>query len=385
MTASSPLASRVRLSLFLGTLSAALLASALVIVQGVNLDRTEAVVDALANHIMADVGTDTGRIVHDLIDPVAASLRMIAAVEGTSPGIFRDETSVNILYRALTAAPQIDAVYTTFEDGFHRAVTRIDNNRRRRDPRIPVAANWHSSWVNPFQDGVMRRRNRTFYDTWPHAVARYGFEESTDQRQVLWQYREAKRTGHLAISDPVIDPDTGFPMLVIGYPIMVGGELAGVASANITMKALSEFLQERKASPNSITAIVDADGLVVAYPDTAQMARTSAGKLEVRKATDLADVQVVRALAQRGERNSGRFTFTAGPNDADYIAVFSPLPALSDKKWLIAVVAPVDDFLGGLRQDRWETVLVFAVLVVAMFVAVTAACLALLRRYQPAP
>ena len=48
MTASSPLASRVRLSLFLGTLSAALLASALVIVQGVNLDRTEAVVDALA-------------------------------------------------------------------------------------------------------------------------------------------------------------------------------------------------------------------------------------------------------------------------------------------------------------------------------------------------
>ena len=207
----------------------------------------------------------------------------------------------------------------------------------------------------------------------------------TDQRQALWQYREAKRTGHLAISDPIINPDTGFPMLAIGYPIVVGGELVGVASANITMETLSEFLRERKASPNSITAIVNADGLVVAYPDPAQMARTAGGKLEVRKTADLADAQVVRALALRGQHGDNRFTFTAGSNDAEYIAVFSPVPAVFGKQWMIAVVAPVDDFVGGLRQDRREMLLVFAALVAAMFVAVTAASLALLRNYRPAP
>ena len=358
-------------ALVLGAVGAVLLAVALATVDRLNAARSEALVDRLTDEIMADVGVDTIRIVHELIDPVAASLRVVAEVESVTPSLFRGEASVNILYKALTAAPQIDAVYTTFEDGFHRVVTRIDKNRRQSDPKIPVAANWHSSWVNPFQDDVRRRRNRTFYDTWPHVVGRYGVDEPTDQRKALWQYREAKRTGRLAISEPIINPDTGFPMVALGYPITHNGEFAGVASANLTMETLSEFLQARKASPNSVTAIFSSDGVIVGYPDPAQMAKSTGGRLEVRKVGDLAEPQVVTAVQARGERD--RFTFRAGPANAEYIAVFAAVPAVFGKTWQIVVVAPVSDFVGKLRQDDTHRLALFAALVAAMFVIVAVA------------
>src|SRR5215471_3828781 len=50
-------------------------------------------------------------MVHELLDPVAATVRVIAEVAGMNPAFFRAEQSRNVLYTALTSAPQIDAFY----------------------------------------------------------------------------------------------------------------------------------------------------------------------------------------------------------------------------------------------------------------------------------
>jgi adenylate cyclase len=66
----------------------------------------------------------------------------------------------------VTSAAEIDAAYVSFEDGYHRVVTRIDDDRRRSDPKIPATANWHSSFIDDFSAGESRKRHRTFFDTW---------------------------------------------------------------------------------------------------------------------------------------------------------------------------------------------------------------------------
>ena len=79
------------------------------------------------------VGVDNAE---NLIEPVAGTLRLLAATAEQNPGLFRTEQSRELLYRGLTAAPQVDAVYASFVDGYHRVVTRVDNERRRSDPQI---------------------------------------------------------------------------------------------------------------------------------------------------------------------------------------------------------------------------------------------------------
>ena len=75
-----------------------------------------------------------------LIESTESPLRFLAEVAAADPIYFRTEQSRDVLYRALISAAQIDAVYVSFEDGYHRVVTRIDEDRRRGDARIPAAA-----------------------------------------------------------------------------------------------------------------------------------------------------------------------------------------------------------------------------------------------------
>src|SRR5712672_3845025 len=104
----------------------------------------------------------------DLIESTESPLRFLAELASADPGYFRTEQSRDLLYRALTSAAHIDAVYVSFEDGYHRVVTRIDEDRRHADPRIPLTANWHSSYIDAITFALLRTRHRKFFDIWPH-------------------------------------------------------------------------------------------------------------------------------------------------------------------------------------------------------------------------
>ena len=98
----------------------------------------------------------------NLMYPVAATLKLLAAIAAADPDAFKKEESRELLYQALTSARQIDAAYVSYEDGYHRVVTRIDDDRRRSDPAIPPSANWHSSYIDSFAGSPRRVRHRTF-------------------------------------------------------------------------------------------------------------------------------------------------------------------------------------------------------------------------------
>ena len=161
-----------------------------------------------------------------LLQPVASTLRLLAEVVATDPAFFRTEPSREVLYRALTSADQIDAIYVSFEDGYHRVVTRMDDRRRRSDPQIPWNAHWHSSYIDDFAAGTHRRRHRTFFDTWPHVVGTYAVETTLDIR-TLPHYKDAKATSSLAVTELSINPDTGAPVLSLGFPVLHQGQFLG--------------------------------------------------------------------------------------------------------------------------------------------------------------
>ena len=153
----------------------------------------------------------------NFLEPVAATIRLVAAVAAARPEFFRTEESRNTLYEALISAPQIDAVYTSFDDGYHRVVTRMDEDRRRSDPRIPARANWHSSYIDDYASGAQRARHRRFFEKWPEPIGGYT-EPSKADVPAMAQYQGARQNVGLAITDPIINPDTGYPVISIGLP-----------------------------------------------------------------------------------------------------------------------------------------------------------------------
>jgi hypothetical protein len=285
----------------------------------------------------------------NFLEPVGATLRLVAEMAGTRPDFFRSEDSRNVLYQALVSADQIDALYVSFEDGYHRVVTRIDEDRRRSDPLIPPRANWHSSWVDPF-DASHRQRHRTFFETWPRPIGGYDVDSDFDPRTLV-HYRMARLNNALGVTDPSINPDTGYPIISLGYPIDVDGRFVGVASANITLTAMSRFLDSHRASPNSITVIAHRLGDVIAHPVEAEGVRHDGGRIELRTLTELDEPQVVDAVHWRAQ-HLGADHFTFESRGQEYIAAFSGFPADFGKDWEVLVVTPTDDFVSGLKETN---------------------------------
>jgi adenylate cyclase len=357
-------AKEVRLQVSIAALFAVLILPALAGIIAFSYYANDRILRQMSQSFMDRARDDAIASAAALLDPVVSSLRIVAAVEANEPGYFRNDRSADVLYRALQSSPQMDAIYTSFNDGYHRVVTRVDADRRRSDPRIPANANWHMGWIAPYDamGTAMRVRHRLFYTTWPFVIDQYDVMYSQDVRNMP-QYRGAVARRAAAVSEPQINPDTGAPIIAVGYPIERDGLAVGVVSANITMGVLSEFLASHRASPNAVTVIANRLGTVIGHPVPGQAVRREPGRLAVAKISELQDAQIVAAVAERERRGEDRFTFNA-PDGREYAALFSPIPGSAAWDWEVAVVAPTDDFVGGLR--RTSQLLILVMLAVAL-------------------
>ena len=298
----------------------------------------------------------------NLINPVAGTLTLLAAVAADNPETFRNEESRELLYEALTSAKQIDAAYVSFEDGYHRVVTRIDDDRRRSDPAIPPNANWHSSYIGSFGAQLRRVRHRTFFDVWPHVIGNNDVETFQDVR-ALKGYQAAKEARALIIEQPSVNPDTGSPVIFVRYPIIQDGAFIGCASANITLDVLSRYLTSHRASARGTTLIANPNnGMIIAYPDLKKSVRTENGRLEIATLGDIADDNVREAYRQQSETNRDNFFFRSPQNGEEISASFTRYPGSFGQPWEVVVLTPTSDFVGDLERTNRKLIFLIGAL-----------------------
>jgi len=223
----------IRLSVVMSALFVLLSIPVLIFILLYNYYKNASAIEATLADEVAKTKQVSIEEVENLFSPVAATLRLLAAVAAQNPDAFKKNQSRDLLYQALTSARQIDAIYVSYEDGFHRVVTRIDDDRRRSDPKIPRAANWHTSYIDSFAGSPRRVRHRTFFDVWPSEVGSYDVETIEDIR-TLRGYQRTKEARALIIEEPALNPDTGYPVIFMRFPIIrEDGSFIGCASANI--------------------------------------------------------------------------------------------------------------------------------------------------------
>jgi adenylate cyclase len=327
-----------------------------------NYHRNSQTIIAILHEHVAKASRASVENVENMIGGVAATLRLLAEVTAADPDFFRTERSNDVLFRALTTAAEIDAAFVSFEDGYHRAVTRIDNDRRRSDMRIPRTANWHSNFIDDFSLGEKRSRHRTFYDTWEHVVGQYTVPTTTDYRTTS-AYPETKRTGTLAVSDPQINVDTGYPIINLRVPILRDGTFIGSAGATITPIVLSQFLATHRASPHSTAIIADpTDGKVIAAADREKSVRVVNDRLEVARLDNIDDENAREAYRLRRQTNEQNFLFRSPSNGRELSASFARFPISFRHQWEALILTPTDDFIGELEKTNRQVLIIIIAL-----------------------
>ena len=359
---------RPRLSLIMSLLFIGLSIPILIFILIYNYNKNSAGMVSILNDAVAQTSQAGVERTQDLIENTESPLRFLADLAVADPGYFRTEQSNDLLYRALTSGAYIDAAYVSFEDGYHRVVTRIDEDRRRADPRIPATANWHASYVDAITFALSRVRHRKFFDIWPNQVGKYDVGTDIDIR-TLPGYQSAKTTHTLAVTEPSINPDTGFPIISLRIPIFRGVEFLGCASANITVDVLSRFLDRNRASARSTTFVADRNnGKIIAFPDKQKGVRIENGKLKIATLADIDDPDMREAHRQRVRTGNDRFVFQSPTNGEDLIAAFASFPSGFGQPWQVVTLTPIDDFVGTLKAtNRLMMVIIIGLTMVELF------------------
>jgi class 3 adenylate cyclase/ABC-type nitrate/sulfonate/bicarbonate transport system substrate-binding protein len=359
---------RLTLSLIMSLLFIGLSIPVLIFILIYNYNKNSAGMVAILNEAVAQTSRAGVERTQDLIENTESPLRFLAEVASADPGYFRTEQGNDLLYRALTSGAYIDAAYVSFEDGYHRVVTRIDEDRRRADPKIPATANWHASYIDAITFALSRVRHRKFFDIWPNQVGKYDVATDTDIR-TLPGYQSAKITHTLAVTEPSINPDTGFPIISLRIPIFRGVDFIGCASANITVDVLSRFLDKHRASAGSTTFVADRNnGKIIAFPDKQKGVRVENGALKIATLTDIADPEVREAHRQRARTGADRFVFQSPTNGEDFIAAFANFPGGFGQPWQVITITPIDDFVGTLKKtNRLMMVVIIGLTMVELF------------------
>ncbi|MDH2355820.1 ABC transporter substrate-binding protein [Bradyrhizobium sp. SSUT112] len=354
---------RPRLSLIMSLAFVGLSIPILLFILIYNYTKNSTAIVATLNDAVVQTSQAAVERTEQLIESTESLLRFLAEVSAADPGYFRTEQSRDVLYRALTSAAHIDAVYVSFDDGYHRVVTRIDEDRRRSDPQIPAAANWHSSYIDAITYGLSRVRHRKFFDIWPHQVGEYNVGTDVDIR-TLPGYQTAKLTRTLAVTEPAINPDTGFPILSLRVPIYRGVDFVGCASANITMDVLSRFLDKHRTSVRSTTVIADRrNGNIIAFPNMQESVRIQNNKLKLANLADVGDPDLQEAYRRHAGVDDDTFIFTSLRNgEEDVIAAFANFPDGFGQPWQVITLTPVDDFVGTLKATNRVIMVVIIIL-----------------------
>src|SRR6202163_1383093 len=115
---------RLRLSLIMSLLFIGLSIPVLIFILIYNYTKNSAGMVSILNEAVAQASRAGVERTQDLIENTESPLRFLAEVAAADPGYFRAEPSRDLLYSALTSGAHIDAVYVSFEDGYHRVVTR---------------------------------------------------------------------------------------------------------------------------------------------------------------------------------------------------------------------------------------------------------------------
>lgn len=154
------------------------------------------------------------------------------------------------------------------------------------------------------------------------------------------------------------------PGITVSIPILDSSDqLIGAFGVDIEINSLSDFLAHRKISLNSSAFIVASDGAMAAHSNIDLIKKFDEdGQARLINIADLKNDPVMAALWSL-IKNMDHSTLLKGSTldfsvgGERYLAVVRSFPGNSSWPWIMAVVAPENDFIGIFRKARRQHLL----------------------------
>ena len=193
-------------------------------------------------------------------------------------------------------------------------------------------------------------------------------QDEFDPRTRPW-YRGAVNARGLYWTDVYVFFTERAPGVTTALPhVSDDGSIPAVYGIDITLAALSRFLEDIEIGTTGRAMIIDADGRLIASPEPGQILRDDGGTLVPRRLDELGDLALIRAFNRF--RISGHGHGTVDVEGERVIFASTALPIAADKNWSVLIVVPEREIIGFVAaNNRTALLLSLSIIGVAILLA----------------
>ena len=313
------------------------------------------------------LGQTIDQEVRGLLEPAETQLRLLAHdpllhADGLPARLDR----LPVMAEALDANRLLGAVYVGYPDGSFVLFRPLPTEAARKAVEAPAGALTLVQSVTREVPGQSLGEWR-FYDSDQHLLEtrpRPGYD--FDPRSRGW-YQSAMSHSGTILTEPYVfftTRDVGLTMARRG----VDG--AAVIGLDVSVDDLSAALDRLRGTPGTQLALVTADGVVLAYPDKAQLIVPDGNGVRLARVSELGGAGLDRLFtAAHGDITGGILSQTIEAGDRTYQGSAIPIVALGGQQTYLLAAVPTDELLTGARDTLRQLGLVVLVVVSLALVA----------------
>ena len=262
---------------------------------------------------------------------------------------------------ALSSYPQLYGMFIGYGNGGFFQVAHFDGVDPSVLTRIgaPENATFGVRNIERLSDGKYRQ-TWVFLDREQVQIEEPVVQVATyDPRTRPW-YKAATEQPAVSVTDAYIFSSLRTPGITVSRRV-AGSE--AVVAADITLAELSSFLRNQKVGESGIVFIYNDDGALIAYPDVNKTVKQASvdgqQKLRPVNVAELERPELTEALREFKASGESRIIFSV--DDKDYVASVSKLMGAFGSDKNVAIVVPINDFVGPISEHRTQS-LIFSVI-----------------------
>jgi len=289
------------------------------------------------------------REVQFTLDPAISLTRSVATLAERDPEFFRGDNAWYQLHTHLLQSSEFLSSYIGFEDQSFRAVYHAKEGINFFDKPTPKQAKFafielnNASQKNSIRDVFFKDANDQF-------IERVNVETSYNPTIRPW-YQAALKQKKSIIYGPILDAITGHIELTFSTPVIVNDRVTAVASIDMSLDSIQDFLNSNRISKNAISLILDSQNRVVV---SSEPQKQGSGQAQgIGQVTDLASDLPKRALLSLpSSQYLGAFRFKNDDGSINYMASMSKINLKAPVDWRVLSIAPAQDFLTDISDNN---------------------------------
>ncbi|MDH3701497.1 MAG: adenylate/guanylate cyclase domain-containing protein [Alphaproteobacteria bacterium] len=269
-----------------------------------------------------------------------------------------EHPTVRYFLDALDSYSQLYGLFIGYGNGdFFQTVNFTDVDAVTRERLlVPENARYGVRLILKGDDGK-RMQTWRFLDAKRKVVKTLPSTEATYDPRVRPWYKSALDKNETSMTNAYIFSSLKAPGITVSHKIHVQPD--AVMAVDITLSRLSSFLQSQKVGMSGRVLIYNHRNELIAYPDVDKtvMKAVEGTKVVLRpvKVSELKLPAITEAIRRFDGQEDGRRVYSV--NGEDHIASVSTLQNTVGSTKRVAIVVPVDDFIGPIAAHRIRSLL----------------------------